>query len=145
MPSSVIITGIIRVIYGYKPGSRVPSYSKAELWSTVHVGMAMVCACLPTLRPLIFRSSSSATSSRRRRYTYGLRKWYGKSEPSSNSTEGPGAEHALEAQPLRNNSDEFNVDLNSPQVRSPGLADRNKDLPPLPRGYEQIELGVRRT
>jgi hypothetical protein len=59
---SVIITGLLRVIYGYKPGSQNVAFSKAELWSGVHVGIAIVCACLPTLRPLFFRTAASASS-----------------------------------------------------------------------------------
>lgn len=49
------MSDLLRVIYGYVPGSRVPSYSQAELWSSVHIGMAIVCACLPPLRPLFSR------------------------------------------------------------------------------------------
>ena len=70
MTSSVVITGILRVVYGYVPGSRMPSYSGAGLWSAIHIGMAIVCACLPTLRPLAtrFKSVNSACSSLRQRY-----------------------------------------------------------------------------
>ncbi|KAL8800462.1 MAG: hypothetical protein Q9182_005174 [Xanthomendoza sp. 2 TL-2023] len=67
----IIITGIIRVIYGYAPStSRIPSYTGADLWSSIHIGMAIVCACLPTLRPLVTRSGiiSTAYSSIWQRY-----------------------------------------------------------------------------
>ena len=68
--SSVIITGLIRVVYGYASDSRVPSYTGADLWSSIHVGMAIVCACLPTLRPLVTRTGifASAFASVRQRY-----------------------------------------------------------------------------
>lgn len=59
---------MLRVTYGYKPGSQNVAFSKAELWSGIHVGIAIVCACLPTLRPLLIRTSTSASSSWHRRY-----------------------------------------------------------------------------
>ena len=62
MTPSVIITGLIRVVYGYASDSRVPSYTGADLWSSIHVGMAIVCACLPTLRPLVTRTGIFASA-----------------------------------------------------------------------------------
>lgn len=50
---SVVMTGLVKVILGYVPGGRVPSYTKTEVWTTVHVGMAIVCACLPVCWPLM--------------------------------------------------------------------------------------------
>ena len=35
---SVVITGIARTIYGYKPGSTNVDYEHGELWSCIHVG-----------------------------------------------------------------------------------------------------------
>ena len=68
------MTGIIRVIYAYAPGSRIPSYSGADLWSAIHVGMAIVCACLPTLRPVfVFLGSFASAYSSLRRRIYSLR------------------------------------------------------------------------
>jgi hypothetical protein len=49
----------------------VPEYTKAELWSTIHIGMAIVCACLPPVRPLYTGIASLLTktsSSMRQRY-----------------------------------------------------------------------------
>ncbi|KAI0384248.1 hypothetical protein F5Y04DRAFT_238961 [Hypomontagnella monticulosa] len=48
-----IITGLVKVILGYPPGSRVPSYSNTEVWTTVHTGLAIMCASLPIFRPLV--------------------------------------------------------------------------------------------
>jgi len=56
---SVIITGVVRVILGYPPGSRVPSYHNTEVWATVHTGMAIVCASLPIFKPLVRRIRSA--------------------------------------------------------------------------------------
>ena len=79
-----MITGLLRVIYAYAPGSRVPSYSGADLWSAIHIGMAIVCACLPTLWPLVSRADffGSARSSISRRYN-DLRGRYSKSTSTS--------------------------------------------------------------
>ncbi|KAK3380964.1 hypothetical protein B0H63DRAFT_194916 [Podospora didyma] len=56
----VIITGLVKVILGYPPGSRVPSYHNTEVWTTVHTGMAIVCASLPIFKPLLWRIRSSS-------------------------------------------------------------------------------------
>lgn len=70
----VIITGILRVVAAYARDSRIPSYSGAGLWSAIHIGMAIICACLPPIRPLLSRKEffTSAVSSVRQRY-YSLR------------------------------------------------------------------------
>ncbi|ESZ90140.1 hypothetical protein SBOR_9478 [Sclerotinia borealis F-4128] len=58
--SFVVVTGIVRVVLGYAPGSQNVDFPRAELWSAVHVGMAIVCACLPNFRPLLNRITASA-------------------------------------------------------------------------------------
>ncbi|PQE06685.1 integral membrane protein [Rutstroemia sp. NJR-2017a BBW] len=51
----VIVTGIVKVVLSYAPGSREPSFNKTEIWTTVHCGIGMVCACLPVCWPVIAR------------------------------------------------------------------------------------------
>ncbi|MCJ1246023.1 hypothetical protein MMC30_003227 [Trapelia coarctata] len=101
---SVIITGTLRVIYGYVPGSRLPSYGLAELWSAVHIGTAIICACLPPLRPLFFRASASKPSngfsSARRRY-YSIQDWAAKGVGSTGESNGSRNGNTVEAIPLR--------------------------------------------
>ncbi|KAI9641747.1 hypothetical protein NHQ30_009603 [Ciborinia camelliae] len=58
--SFVVVTGVVRVVLGYAPGSQNVDFPRAELWSAVHVGMAIVCACLPNFRPLLNRITASA-------------------------------------------------------------------------------------
>ncbi|KAI0890990.1 hypothetical protein F4806DRAFT_484243 [Annulohypoxylon nitens] len=58
--SFVIITGIVKVILGYDPPSRSPSFSQTEIWAAIHVCMATICACLPIFRPLIHRVAKSS-------------------------------------------------------------------------------------
>ena len=64
---SVIISGVIRVVFGYVPGSRNVDYPRAALWSATHVAVANMCASLPTLKPLfslpIFTRIANALSS----------------------------------------------------------------------------------
>ncbi|MCJ1444917.1 MAG: hypothetical protein MMC23_005421 [Stictis urceolatum] len=91
----VVITGLLRVIYAYVLGRRVPSYTKAELWSAVHIGMAIVCACLPTLRRLVIRKPVTDTP---RRY-FGFRSWQSKGVSIQNSDQSKGA--VIEIIPLR--------------------------------------------
>ncbi|KAI0549702.1 hypothetical protein F4679DRAFT_246879 [Xylaria curta] len=56
----VVVTGFIKVILGYPQGSRVPSYSNTEVWTTVHTGIAIVCSSLPILNPLLNRILKSS-------------------------------------------------------------------------------------
>ncbi|KAH6706285.1 hypothetical protein BKA61DRAFT_580541 [Leptodontidium sp. MPI-SDFR-AT-0119] len=83
----VIVTGLVRVILGYRPGSQNVAFARAELWSAVHIGIAIVCACLPTLRPLIKRASTTAAS---------LKRKYGSSSSSGqdSSANGSGGSNA---------------------------------------------------
>jgi hypothetical protein len=110
-PRSVIITGIIRVIYGYLPGSRAPEYSKSGLWSTVHIIMGIICACLPTLRPLFPRTSflTSNTSSTIRRRYYDFRGQEPKDLTGTDSGTGSRARYTLEALPLKDARAEIEV------------------------------------
>ncbi|MCJ1312447.1 hypothetical protein MMC25_006121 [Agyrium rufum] len=76
----VIITGLIRVILGYVPDAREPSYSKTEVWTAIHAGMAIVCASLPVFRPIATRISRSTlatklTNSISRRHSYSSGGW----------------------------------------------------------------------
>ena len=34
----------------------VPSYSRSALWCTIELGVSLICACLPTYRPLLPKS-----------------------------------------------------------------------------------------
>lgn len=52
---SVIISGLLKVIFSYAPNSREPSFNRTEIWTTVHCGIGMVCACLPVCWPLVVR------------------------------------------------------------------------------------------
>ncbi|KAI4149426.1 MAG: hypothetical protein LQ341_001322 [Variospora aurantia] len=79
-PSSVIITGIVRTSLIYVPGSqnsnfpsppsllsfsalpalanaakKTVNFTQGELWTNIHLGTAVFCACLPTFPPLLTR------------------------------------------------------------------------------------------
>jgi hypothetical protein len=56
---SVIITGIIKVILAYNPRGHIPFFDAAEVWATLHAGLAIVCACLPIMKPLVIRVTSA--------------------------------------------------------------------------------------
>ncbi|KAI0100212.1 hypothetical protein GGR51DRAFT_551567 [Nemania sp. FL0031] len=51
----VIVSGLLKAVYGYAPGSRNPSFSKTALWTTVHSGTGIICACLPVFWALLVR------------------------------------------------------------------------------------------
>ncbi|KAI1173652.1 integral membrane protein [Nemania sp. FL0916] len=50
-----IVSGILKIIYGYVPGSRVPSFGNTAIWSIVHLGTGILCACLPVCWPVFVR------------------------------------------------------------------------------------------
>ncbi|KAL8836441.1 MAG: hypothetical protein Q9170_002929 [Blastenia crenularia] len=54
--SFVIITGIVRLVKVYKPGGADVDLTQGDIWLNVHLGTAIICACLPTYRPLISRN-----------------------------------------------------------------------------------------
>lgn len=53
----VIITSIIRMAILYRPGVEEFDLTKGDIWLNVHLGTAIISACLPTYRPLVSRSS----------------------------------------------------------------------------------------
>ena len=63
----VIITGIVRIIKVYKPSGSDVDLTQGDIWLNVHLGTAIICACMPTYRPLISRNPwfSKSFSSRR--------------------------------------------------------------------------------
>ncbi|KAI4266745.1 MAG: hypothetical protein L6R38_008568 [Xanthoria sp. 2 TBL-2021] len=69
--SFVIITGIVRMAVLYRPGKIDIDLTQGDIWLNVHLGTAIISACLPTFRPLMSRRSDSrqAYSSRKGSYT----------------------------------------------------------------------------
>ncbi|KAI1813952.1 hypothetical protein GGS20DRAFT_442254 [Poronia punctata] len=66
-----IISGIVKVVLSYAPGNRNPHFGNTEVWTTVHCGTGIICACLPVCWPLfvlVFRNSVS--SIRTARYSW---------------------------------------------------------------------------
>ncbi|KAL8925694.1 MAG: hypothetical protein Q9208_003377 [Pyrenodesmia sp. 3 TL-2023] len=51
----VIITGIVRIAIVYQPGRPDFDLTQGVIWLNVHLGTAIICACLPTYRPLFSR------------------------------------------------------------------------------------------
>ncbi|KAI2464980.1 hypothetical protein F4781DRAFT_411141 [Annulohypoxylon bovei var. microspora] len=51
----VILSGLVKVILSYAPGSREPSFGRTEVWTTVHCCTGIVCACLPICWPIFTR------------------------------------------------------------------------------------------
>lgn len=56
MGSFVVITGIVRIIKVYKPSGAEVDLTQGDIWLNVHLGTAIICACLPTYRPLVSRN-----------------------------------------------------------------------------------------
>ncbi|KAL4765909.1 uncharacterized protein BDW70DRAFT_155561 [Aspergillus foveolatus] len=66
----ILVTGTIRIVYLYNPGDDLLPLARAALWSTINLGVAILCACLPTYPPLLIKCGS-LFSSLRSRLTYG--------------------------------------------------------------------------
>lgn len=69
MGGFVLITCVLRMVYSFNPKEpkTVPSYSRGILWSTVELGVALICACLPTYLPLVPKSFGLSST---------VRSWY---------------------------------------------------------------------
>ncbi|CAF9914521.1 MAG: hypothetical protein HETSPECPRED_002001 [Heterodermia speciosa] len=48
-----VITGIVRTSLTYVPGRHYINWTRGELWTNIHLGTAVLCACLPTYAPLL--------------------------------------------------------------------------------------------
>lgn len=50
----VIVTQVIRMVFGYNPdptsNRSITSLSQLSVWTGLHLGFAIICACLPVLR-----------------------------------------------------------------------------------------------
>ncbi|KAL8742730.1 MAG: hypothetical protein Q9184_008207 [Pyrenodesmia sp. 2 TL-2023] len=51
----VIITGIVRIAKVYQPSGTDVDLTQGDIWLNVHLGTTIICACLPTYRPLFSR------------------------------------------------------------------------------------------
>ncbi|KAI0445342.1 hypothetical protein F4803DRAFT_560239 [Xylaria telfairii] len=48
-----IVSGFLKIGYGYIPNSHVPSFGKTAIWTTVHLGIGIICGCLLVCWPLL--------------------------------------------------------------------------------------------
>ncbi|TGO55973.1 hypothetical protein BOTNAR_0233g00030 [Botryotinia narcissicola] len=58
----VVVTSAIRIGYVYKPSASLLSLAQASLWSVINLGVAILCACLPTYKPLFGKFHTIGTS-----------------------------------------------------------------------------------
>ncbi|PVI08102.1 hypothetical protein DM02DRAFT_690581 [Periconia macrospinosa] len=59
----VIVTGIVRIESSVELGVQVIDYVQDIFWQSVHAGSAIICACLPTYRPLVRRVTGESDNS----------------------------------------------------------------------------------
>ena len=67
MGGVVVLTGILRIALTYRPNQEYVSFTNVVLWTHLHLATAIICACLPTYRPLI-RKAGGFTTSLHKRY-----------------------------------------------------------------------------
>lgn len=58
------------------------AFTGAELWASCHLGTGVICACLPTYRPLLARIATTAISLHER---YNYKSWHSRSTSSGHS------------------------------------------------------------
>ena len=66
---------------------KIVSFTKASLWSSIHLGTAVSCACLPTYKPLLDRIISIASPVRRMYASLLGTRASSKTDPKSTSTD----------------------------------------------------------
>lgn len=103
------------MVLGYAPGSQNVDFPRAELWSAVHVGMAIVCACLPNFRPLLNRMTASA------------RRLYGSAITSDRDPNKSGSGGSRTAVSKNKNATELMTFSNNRRQRPNELEDTNAD------------------
>ena len=90
----VVITGIVRLATLYKPGIEDFDLTIGDIWLNVHLGTAIISACLPAYRPLVsrsFRSGRDDTYHSDDTHTLTAEKW---------KTRGPRSRHLVEEIPM---------------------------------------------
>jgi len=73
----VLFSGVAKVVLSYLPNSREPDFSRGALWTTVHMYTGILCANLPTSRPILNRVSQLTSASRTRLMSLSRgKRWY---------------------------------------------------------------------
>jgi hypothetical protein len=65
----VIITQIIRMIFGYNPHNEdkgITSLARLSVWTGLHLGFGIICACMPVFRTYLPRKDGPINSGLRR-------------------------------------------------------------------------------
>ncbi|KAH6843286.1 hypothetical protein B0I37DRAFT_215556 [Chaetomium sp. MPI-CAGE-AT-0009] len=83
----VLFSGLAKVVLSYLPNSREPDFSRAALWTTVHLYTGIVCANLPACWPLFNRLARATTGSWVALSSLGKR-WYSLSSGGGGSGSG---------------------------------------------------------
>lgn len=73
----VLFSGVAKIVLSYLPNSREPDFGKGSLWTAVHLYTSILCANLPTSRPLINKFVQLTSASRTRLMSLSRSKrWY---------------------------------------------------------------------
>ncbi|KAL8646997.1 MAG: hypothetical protein Q9226_006617 [Calogaya cf. arnoldii] len=79
----VIITSVVRLAVLYRPDKIDIDLTQGNIWLNVHLGTAIICACLPTFRPLIARRSIGRQADNSRKGSYAVNQFVGRSASRS--------------------------------------------------------------
>ena len=75
-----------------KVKDEIVNFARGSIWTTIHLGMAIICACLPTYRPLLTKCEARLASLRGR-YSSKLRSgiWSKKFQRNESTSESDGS------------------------------------------------------
>ncbi|ESZ91286.1 integral membrane protein [Sclerotinia borealis F-4128] len=84
--SSTIVTSVLRLVKGYNPDgdTSITGLSHLSIWTGLHLGFAIICACLPVFRVYIPRNG--LFSSKMRLVYTAVSGWVGRSSSHNKST-----------------------------------------------------------
>jgi len=82
----VIITNIVRITKSFEPGNQLIDLMLDIFWLDIHVGTSIICACLPTYRPIITKGISSISGSFQKYYGSSFKTGSGASASNPNNS-----------------------------------------------------------
>ncbi|PVH92935.1 hypothetical protein DM02DRAFT_677177 [Periconia macrospinosa] len=84
----VLISGIVRIVVSTEVGVQAIEFVQDIIWINIHSGVAIICACLPTYRPLIVKANSILSNGMSKVFSSGAKSSLGASGGESSRNTG---------------------------------------------------------
>lgn len=124
---SVVLSGVIKTILSYAPGSQKPDFRRTSLWTLIHICTGIVCACLPVCWSVFVRVGGIkrpdfAPSLHIRDTWYKISGWYRirgsrRASLSNSSTDELSTESRVSDTHRMRNATEFPLPIHDPNSR----------------------------